>query len=270
MTIAVWIQKTRHLFAQASSSTPRLDAELLLADHLGRDRSWLVAHADDEINAHSLAVLDTNVQRRINKEPLAYIREKQEFYGREFYVNKTVLVPRPESEMIIEIFKGLPLSETAAVADVGCGSGVLGITALLEKPGISLHFLDSDERVFSVVEKNAKTYGLKDPYCHRGNLLEAYPAHYDVILCNLPYVPDNYPINDSARHEPRTALFSGEDGLTHYSDLFHQLDVGPATTQYIIAEALPEQHQAITSLAKQSHYRLVTQRDFILLLEQIV
>lgn len=268
VNISTWLKDGAGMLAKKSIASARLDVELLLADELNKDRSWLVAHSDDELASDSAKKLDSELKRRAKYEPLAYIRQKQEFYGREFYVNKSVLVPRPESETIIELFKKLPLPTHAKIADVGCGSGALGITAALERPGVEVNFLDIDEKVFIIAKKNAGTYGLTTAACYKGNLLEARPEEYDALLCNLPYVPDNYPVNEAAKYEPRHALYSGPDGLDHYKELFNQLSRGMFGTPCIITESLPEQHNGLVEIALQSNYKLYEKKDFVMVFKR--
>lgn len=262
MTIEQWLGTTTQILKKADILTAELDAQLLLSDHLDKDRSWLHAHPDHILNENKLKKLDALIQRRSEHEPIAYIRGKQEFYGREFHVSKSVLVPRPESEQIIEEFLKLDLPRNAVVADVGCGSGALGITAKLERDDIQINLLDINKDVFIVAKKNARKYMIRAQF-YTGDLLEAWPIEYDTLLCNLPYVPENYPINDAAKHEPGIALFSGLDGLDHYRRLFVQLTALPIGNPIVITEALPEQHEKLCKIARNSGYVQINQRDLV-------
>lgn len=262
----MWRQNSSKQLTNAGNTTALLDTELLLGNILNKDRSWLAAHEDFLLPNDVLITINSLLNRRLEHEPIAYILGRQEFYGRMFRVDKTVLVPRPESESIIELFKMLKLPQKALIADVGCGSGALGITATLERPGNRIFFLDIDEKVFQVAKDNAQTHKLQGPHFYKGDLLEAKAERYDVLLCNLPYVPLGYPVNDAAQFEPAHALYSGEDGLDHFRKLFKQLATGLFGTPTILSESLPAQHAALEALAKAHKYKLHTTDGFAQLL----
>jgi release factor glutamine methyltransferase len=268
MQIAVWLKNAEETLKNSAVETARLDIEVLLADELNKDRSWLAAHSDENLELDKINKLNKKIYRRAKSEPLAYIRKKQEFYGREFYVDKTVLVPRPESEAIIELFNELDIPSGSVVGDVGCGSGVLGITAWLESSSILVKFLDIDETVFAVAKMNAREYNLRDQQYYQGNLLDAWPDKYDVLLCNLPYVPENYAVNEAAKYEPKVALFSGIDGLDHFRSLFLQLSSGLYGSPSVISESLPEQHEALKIIAARAGYSCRATKDFAQLFQK--
>src|SRR3990167_10679702 len=147
-------QATRKL-ESAGIGTARLDSLVLLEDVLNRERAWLLSHPEIALQGRTLQSINAKLKRRLDHEPLAYIRGKTEFYGREFYVDSRVLEPRPESETMIELLKALRLPVTTKIADVGSGSGALGITAYLETPRTRIDFYDIDPGTLEVAEYNA-------------------------------------------------------------------------------------------------------------------
>ena len=232
---------------------------MLLCDEVGRDKAWVLAHPEYELQESDLKKLSTKIVQRKQHIPLAYIRGIAEFYGREFYVNRHVLIPRPESESIIEqlLIFASPLS-TPDIIDVGSGSGALAITAKLEYPGARVFATDIDGECLKIARQNAKTLQAIIDF-RQGDLLEPLrqdpvPKSTAIILANLPYVPADYPINAAARHEPQLALFSGSDGLDHYRRLFAAQDF-PAPRTMIITEALPFQHQPLARIAHDAGFR---------------
>lgn len=247
---------------QPESGTARLDAEVLLADVLQKNRAWILAHPEFELNEKITKKLNSYISRRAKHEPLAYIRGKVEFYGREFAVDKHVLVPRPESETMIEQFKKLKLPKNVIIADVGSGSGAIGATAALEKPDILIHFIDIDPETLVVARTNAKKYGIKAEF-HESNLLEAHTDKYDALLCNLPYIPANYNINRAAMTEPKIAIFGGKDGLDLYRQLFSQLKTGKYGSPVVLTESLPFQHSNLRNIALEEGYTESKEDDFI-------
>ena len=263
MTIRQWLEfATDKLKANECTDTPRLDAEILLADTLEKERFWLIAHDETLISDTQQKQLAYKLRRRLSHEPIAYIRGVQEFYGRQFYVDKTVLIPRPESESLIELFTELHLPKHAEVADIGCGSGALGVTAWLERPDIYISFLDIDPRVFTIVKKNARLHAVRHQQYYSGDLLDAWAQPYDVLLANLPYVPTDYRVNSSAMKEPALALYSGADGLDHYRKLFSQLKSGTYGVPAVITESFPSQHDELKNIARDSGWNLQRTHGF--------
>ncbi|MGC1176925.1 MAG: HemK/PrmC family methyltransferase [Candidatus Saccharimonadales bacterium] len=254
----------------AGIATARLDVLVLLEDVTGIDRARLLAEPELELSDTQVTRLEKLLKRRAAHEPLAYIRGKTEFYGREFVLTPDVLEPRPESETMIELLKhlvknkGLKLSgrKKLKIADVGTGSGALGITAALELPNCQVELLEIDTKAIKTAKINVEKFTLNIRVL-KSDLLAQSAKDYDLLLCNLPYVPDSYTINQAATHEPKIAIFGGPDGLDIYRKLFQQIDILAKKPLYILTESLPPQHCALEGIAKLSGYKLVTTDDFI-------
>lgn len=246
----------------AGIMTARLDALVLLEDTLHTNRAHLLAHPDQQITEEQIDVLMKQVARRAHHEPLAYIRSKTEFYGREFSVNKHVLEPRPESETMISLLKQLSLKQHTKLADIGSGSGALGITAALELGLSTVYLHDIDPKTLEVARTNADTHNVDAEYVQT-NLINIYNADYEILLCNLPYVPDDFHINTAATHEPKLAIFGGPDGLDLYREMFAQIVKLPWKPASILTESLPPQHTELTRIAAAAGYSLSTSEDFI-------
>lgn len=260
MTIQEWLTKTETELASAGIETARLDALVLLADELQKDKSWLLAYSEHVLQRSEIDKLNTKVIQRLNHTPLAYIRGHAEFYGRDFAVSTHVLIPRPESEDILDILKQIVSPDlTATIVDIGTGSGALAVTASIELPHTKVVATDIDPACLAVAEQNAKTLGAKVTFL-AGNLLQPIAEQTldnpVILLCNLPYVPTNYEVNEAATHEPELALFGGVDGLDCFRDLFTALDTAAFKPTYILTESLESQHEALRSLAANYGYRL--------------
>lgn len=262
MTIDAWLRDSTTQLSNAGVGTARLDCFVLLEDVTEHDRSWLLAHPEHTLNESTIDALRIKLERRTHHEPLAQIRGKTEFYGREFIVSEDVLEPRPESETMIELLKGLQLPDHPHIVDIGSGSGALGITAKLETPNAVVTLLDIDPRALTVSEANAKKHHTNTP-CIESDLLANAPARIDAILANLPYVPDDYHINEAASHEPRIAIFGGPDGLDVYRRLFEQLQSMSKAPRYILTESLPFQHADVKAIAMHAGYHMIESEDFI-------
>ncbi len=252
----------------AGIATAHLDALVLLEDCSGIDRAHILSSPEKTISITKTQCLKRNVIARTRHLPLAYIRGKCEFYGREFMLNQGVLQPRPESEALIESLLRLPLGmgKNKTVIDVGTGSGALIVTAKLELPSIKAIAVDIDSKCLKTAQKNATKYGLEIQFL-RSNLLDKLVAmnlldKNSLIIANLPYIPDNWSINRAASHEPRQAIFGGSDGLDLYRRLFGQLRDLPTPPLYVLTEAMPPQHKALKLIASKSGFVQKERNDF--------
>ncbi len=268
MTTSEWLILATEELEIAGIETARLDCLVLLENVLKVNRAKLLANPDAEMLSKDVAKLAKLLNRRAAHEPLAYILGTTEFYGRNFVITPAVLEPRPESETMIELLAKLPnLPLSTCVADVGAGSGALGITAKLEHPEWSVELLEIDEKALKIAQINVDKYTI-DVSVIRSDLLTDSIQSNDALLCNLPYVPDEYQINEAAGHEPRIAIFGGPDGLDLYRNLFEQIEKLPKRPLYLLFESLPSQHDELQNLAKESGYSLRQTDDFIQVFEQ--
>lgn len=255
-TIYNWLASTQQHLLAAGIETARLDALVLLCDELQHEKSWVLANPDYILSTQHIHTLNNLIVQRIQHVPLAYIRGRAEFYGRDFAVNTNVLVPRPESEsMITLLMRYTQTHPLKHVIDIGTGSGALAITAKIELQNVEVTATDIDAQCIQTAQKNAVALGATVEFLQSNLLAEvpALPAN-TALLCNLPYVPADYPINTAATHEPKLALFSGSDGLDHYRALFQQIDTLQNKPICIITESLMQQHIAISALADAQGY----------------
>ena len=266
MTTELWLKQTANELRSAGIGTARLDALVLLEDCLHTNRAQLLAHPELTLSNTQIKVLNSWVKRRAMHEPLAYIRGKTEFYGREFIVSPAVLEPRPESETMIDLLKknqaDLPSQPQLSIADVGTGSGALGITAKLELPNSRVELLEIDTDAIEIAKMNVIKHTTTISII-KSDLLGASSADYTVLLCNLPYVPDTYAINQAAKAEPKLAIFGGKDGLDLYRRIFKQISILRNRPLLILTESLPPQHSALQTLAWQAGYTQTDEEDFI-------
>ncbi len=207
-----WLDQATRRLSDVGVPEPRLDSQVLLAHAMGRDRSWLLAHPEMPVPASVEGLL----LRRERREPLAYIVQSREFYGRSFAVGPGVLVPRQESEVLIDLTLGL-LSKGARLLDVGTGSGCLAVTLKLESPECDVSACDLSIVALDMARVNAERLGANVSFTH-SDLFAAYAGmKFDVLLSNPPYVGDSDELPPEVRYfEPAQALFAGKDGLDIY------------------------------------------------------
>lgn len=252
-----WVAQATAELTAVGIPSARLDAELILAHTLRKNRSYLHAHPDAIIDDRQIEIANARLALRLERVPVAYIIGHKEFYGRPFHVTSATLVPRPESEALIELLKKVAPSNTQllteqplTLVDVGTGSGILGITAKLLYPELDVTLLDISRHALSVAEQNARELHA-DVTVLRSDLLAGYPFTADIIIANLPYVDPEWERSPETNHEPAEALFAAKHGLALILELLIQTKTGLARGGFLILEADPEQHPAIIANAKQ-------------------
>ena len=268
MKVELWLRQATRKLNAAGISSARLDALVLLEDEMGLDRSRLLAEPNMSISKTKQKRLDGKLKRRLRHLPLAYIRGHSEFYGRKFLVNRYTLEPRPESETMIDMLLMLPLLKKYTYVDVGTGSGALGITTALELSADKVDLYDIDANALAVTRHNLELNELSLK-TYKRDLLRAYARPYDVVLANLPYVPDHYKVNQAAAMEPKIAIFGGKDGLDVYRRFFSQLARFSWSPKFVLTEALPPQHIELAEIAAKNGFRLIKTDDLIQLYRPI-
>lgn len=269
MTTSEWLILATEELEIAGIGTARLDCLVMLENVLKIDRAKILANPETEMVPKNVAALAKLLNRRAAHEPLAYILGTTEFYGRNFVITPAVLEPRPESETMIELLKNLPnLPRKTHLADVGAGSGALGITAKLEHPEWTVELLEIDEKALKIAQTNVDKYTIGISVI-QSDLLANSGQVNDILLCNLPYVPDDYQINLAAGQEPPIAIFGGPDGLDLYRKLFKQIENLSKRPLYLLCESLPPQHADLAQIAKVSGYKLRQTEDFIQVFERL-
>jgi release factor glutamine methyltransferase len=208
----------------AGCMSPRLDAELLIADALGMGRERLFLDPDMEIPPPAARVIAEHVRRRNEREPVAYILGKKGFRNLELKVDERALVPRPESELLVEAALDLP--EGSRVHDVGTGTGAIALALLDERPDLQVTASELSPEAADLARENAELLGLPLEVEVADGLP---PGDYDLVIANLPYVRDDrwdVLMPEINRYEPRVALTGGVDGLEHIRELVAALPSG--------------------------------------------
>lgn len=265
-TIKQWLERVTGKLSTAGIPSAQLDAELLLGDTLGKGRTWLIAHSDESISNDLLNDLENNVTRRASREPLAYIRGYKEFYGRNFAVTPDTLIPRPETEVMIELLTPL-VADGKKLIDAGTGSGAIAITAKLEYPGLIVEAADVSAATLVVVQQNAKTLGA-DITAYHSNLLADTDDTYDIICANLPYVDTTWQVSEETHYEPDLALYAEDNGLALIKTLIEQSTTALKNDGYLLLEADPRQHDTIVTFGHSHNFDWYQTEGFIVVLQR--
>lgn len=277
-TINAWLDYATGELKRANISSARLDAELLLCHMLGVDRTWLIAHGGDSLARAALSQKggtrreglkeygEKLLFRRLKNEPIAYIVGHREFYGRDFIVTPDVLIPRPDTEVMIELLT-LPADGSKTLIDVGTGSGAIAVTAKLTFPHLKVEAVDISGEALKVAKKNAKSFAASVRF-YQSDLLASAGTHYDVICANLPYVSREWQVSPDVRAEPELALYADDDGLALIRRLIEQAATKQTAGNYLLLEADPRQHDEIVAYGRQHSYIRHQIEGFIVVLEK--
>jgi len=247
MTIRQHLQKAQERLIQSQSA--RLDAQLLLCRVLGVEKSYLVAHDDRLLTDEEAAHYADLLARRQQGEPIAYILGTRGFYDLEFVVTPAVLIPRPETEHLIEAaLEWSQDRQKLTAADIGTGSGAIAVTFARHRPQAEVHAVDISNDALAIAQKNARN-NRAAVHFHQGNLAQPLidaGIRIDLLMANLPYIRQGeIPDLAVSKHEPLLALDGGEDGLDLVRELLRQVPLVCAADGLILLEIGAEQGLAV-------------------------
>ena len=261
MTVRDILNESTKALEAADIPSARLDAEVLLSFCLGCDRLEFYKNPDMSISEKQFTAFRNLIARRLQWEPVAYITGRKEFWSFTLEVNSSVLIPRPDTEIIIEEaldvyrnFTSLPVR----ILDIGTGSGAIAIALAKEIPGAKVVATDISIAALNLAQKNAATLGLKEKIDFRqGNLFEPVDGFFNIIVSNPPYIAANdyeeLPASVKA-FEPREALFAGESGLEFYEKLIYQADGYLQKNGWLLLEIGAKQEAGIRGIIKGSGF----------------
>ncbi len=258
-----------HRLTSAECETPRLDAEVLLAHVLDRDRTWLYTHPQIPLEPDQLDRFETLLHRREQREPVAYLTGRKEFFGLEFEVNPHVLIPRPETELLVETalriydlrftiydlnLKSKIVNRKSKIVDVGTGSGCISIALAKHLPEATVTAIDLSPQALGLAQQNARRHGVADRIIFLlGDLLQPLAEPVDFIVSNPPYVsrPDLAMADpEVGRYEPRLALDGGGDGLEVVKRLLFEAASKLKPGGSLLVEIGSSQGQIVSQIAK--------------------
>lgn len=193
--------------------SPRREAELLLIAYLNKDQLYFITHQDDLIDENDPRLVAW-IEKRLHNVPLEYLTNRVSFYSREFYVDEGALIPRPETELLIdEVLSRISPHEAITIVEVGIGSGIISILLALHLPDARFIAVDISPRALAVARRNIDAFGLVDRIeLREGDLLSCVDEKIDLLVSNPPYIAHDAPLESNLSYEPQNALFGGEIG----------------------------------------------------------
>ncbi len=244
----------RKILADNNIDEASLEGEVLLKHALGIDRVQLYSDLDTELLPKQERTLNELLARRIHGEPSGYITGHREFYGLDFKVNRDVLIPRPETELLVE--KALRLAQShkiKTIADIGTGCGAIAVSLAVNLPGVTVYAVDISAAALKVAHFNCKKHGVSNRVIiSEGDMLEPLPEPVDMIIANLPYVMETeLAESDTLKYEPPLALDGGRDGLDSIRILCRQAGGKLRGNGYILLEIGQGQADAVTALMQE-------------------
>ncbi|MEQ1544250.1 peptide chain release factor N(5)-glutamine methyltransferase [Methyloglobulus sp.] len=200
------------------SDSALLDAEILLCNALGKERTYLRAWLDKDLHPEQIAAFNLLLQQRQQGKPIAYITGKREFWSRDFQVTPDVLIPRPDTELLIELSLALiPASQPYKIIDLGTGSGIIAVTLAAERPHAHIRATDISAAALACAKANAAKHNVEHIKFHQSSWFDSIPdGKFNLIISNPPYVTedDEHLQQGNLRFEPLTALISAQQGLS--------------------------------------------------------
>ena len=240
------LDSTRKSLAICGVTETHIESELLIRHILHCSKAQMFLALDDEIDANIEQEINRVIKRRLNGEYLNYITGEREFYGNTFTLNPSVLIPRPETEVAVEVALNYTrLLQKPVIADIGTGSGVIAISLAKHLPHASIYAIDISALALSVARENARRHRVEERiYLYQGDLLEPLPETVDIVIANLPYIPSS---EVAETREPRLALDGGIDGLCIISRLCRQLPAKLKKGGIVILEVGDDQAKAVSA-----------------------
>ncbi|MCZ6585366.1 MAG: peptide chain release factor N(5)-glutamine methyltransferase [Gammaproteobacteria bacterium] len=241
----------------AASSTPRLDTELLLATVTGRPRSAVLGFPEATVSAPNCDHFCSLIQERRGGVPLAYLTGHKEFYSLELSVTRDTLVPRPETELLVDLaLTHLTQNSDAKLLDLGTGCGAIALALKRERPGVCVTAVDSSRAALRVARRNAARLALDVRWLESRWFDALNGDQYDLIVANPPYVASSDPcLTSELRHEPRDALDGGADGLQAIRRILAGARAHLQSRGYVMIEHGYDQGPAVAALARDNRFR---------------
>ena len=253
---------------QSTSDSPQLDCELLLCYVLDVDRTWLRTWPEKEVSQSLEARFRALLKQRVQGQPIAYLVGSRGFWSMDLQVSQDTLIPRPETELLVELTLGLQLPKNSDGLDLGTGTGAVVLALATERPDMNFTAVDSQVGAVSLANKNCQNLGLSNVNIVQSDWFDSVQLtdnQFDLVVSNPPYISANDPHlqQGDVRYEPSTALVSGVDGLDDLKKIISKAPFYLKPDGWLLLEHGFDQGQAIAALMSEAGYqKVVTHKDY--------
>ena len=252
-TLGDWLRRATSELSAVGIESANLEAQVMAAAAYGVDRTHILIHPEWPVHPEAELILS----RRLKREPLAYILGWREFYGHRFAVGPGVLIPRQETETLVESALALDLPSDARVLDIGCGSGAICISLALARPVWQVEAVDISPTAIDFTKRNAVSLGANLSVSERNVFESSFQTVFDLVVSNPPYVRTHDPLQPEVGvFEPAEALFGGEDGLVFYRDLAARGTAWLRPEGWMLLEVGDDQASEVEELFRASRWRV--------------
>ena len=246
------------------TKSPHLDAEVLLSYVINKPREYVLTHSDEDVPADKIKKFNDLITRRAKHEPVAYLINKKEFYGRDFHVDNRVHIPRPATEDIVDAIKNkLPADFSGTIADIGTGSGIIAITLALEFPRATIIATDISQDALKVAQQNTTRLNVAERITFLlGDLLDPLKSPVDIIVANLPYGwKGGWTDDREVFFQPKKSFDGGKNGLIYIKKLITDLPNHLNKDGQCFLEFDPRQKNAIIALLSKTNFKFNIIKD---------
>ena len=245
----------------------RIEAQVLLQHSLSVNRAWLLAHATDVLIANQQVAFEALLNRRLTGEPIAHILGKREFYGLDFAVTPDTLIPRPDTETLVEAaLEKIPVNQPCSVLDLGTGTGAIAIAIASQRQQAQVTAVDQAQKALDVAQRNARNLGINNVrFVLSDWFTELQSQTFDVIISNPPYIAETDPhlMQGDLRFEPQTALAAGKDGLDSIRQILSQAAAHLKPNGWLMFEHGYDQAVSVADLMLASGFQQIDHRQDI-------
>ena len=250
---------------ELESESPRLDVEVLLAWVLDKDRSFLYTWPEYELTQQQLVQFEVAFERRYAGEPIAYIVGQREFWSLPFFTDTSTLIPRPETELLVETALKLLPTEPCSILDLGTGTGAIAIALASERPNCRILAVDKNEQAVMLAKRNAAALGFANVEIRQSDWFDSIDERFSLIVSNPPYIDedDEHLVMGDVRFEPRSALVATQSGLADIAQIVAQAKVFMEPNAWLLLEHGWQQREAVQDIFAQAGFEgIATVKDY--------